>query len=311
VHNGKIIGEGYHQKYGEPHAEVNAVNSVSDASLLSESTIYVSLEPCAHFGKTPPCADLLVKHQFKRVVIGCEDTFSQVSGRGIKRLQDAGIQVELGILEKECRLLNRHFFTFHENKRPYVLLKWAETKNGLIDNSEGENEQVSWISCPETKALVHQWRSHHAGILVGKNTVMADNPSLTVREVKGSNPIRIVLDGQLSLHDSYSVKNDEASTLILNTKKSEIIGSNEYIKLTELTPKQILSVLFEKGIQSVLIEGGKKTLESFIKDNLWDEARVIQGSTTFDTGTSAPKIHQESDKIESFFSDRIHYFWNT
>lgn len=292
VYNDKIIGEGYHQKYGEAHAEVNAVNSVDDKSVLKESTIYVSLEPCSHHGKTPPCADLLVKHQFKKVVIACTDTFSEVSGKGIQRLKDAGIEVIVGTLEHAARELNKRFFTFHEQKRPYVILKWAQTLDGFIDKKRIENETgINWITSPSTKQIVHQWRAEETAILVGKNTVLNDNPSLTVREVNGKNPLRIVLDSNLELEEkNFAVFNDEAPTLHLNTLKSWSKGSNNSIKIENMHPETILDTLYHLSIQSVIIEGGKSILQSFIDSKLWDEARVLTGNTHFSDGISAPLI---------------------
>lgn len=315
VHNGKIIGEGYHEKYGQAHAEVNAINSVKDQSLLSEATIYVSLEPCAHFGKTPPCADLLTHHHFSRVVIGCTDTFDQVSGKGIEKLKDAGIDITVGVLEKECRALNKHFFTFHEKKRPFVFLKWAETTNGLIDNqdpisiasnSEGE---VTWISVPEVKSRVHKWRSEHIAILVGRKTVEADNPSLTVREVAGTNPIRVIIDSQAQLTLDYAAFNNKANTIIINTKKSEKLNDVEYIQLNEINPETILKSLYERGIQSVFIEGGATTIQAFIDTNLWDEACTIVGQGAFEKGTKAPILVRKPTE-EFFFGDTLKHYKN-
>lgn len=317
VLNDTIIGEGYHRNYGEAHAEVNAVNSVQDQSKLSEATIYVSLEPCAHFGKTPPCADLLVHHHFKRVVIGCTDTFDQVSGKGVEKLQNAGIEVEIGVLERECRELNKHFFTFHEKKRPFVFLKWAQTTNGFIDNVGGlpvrQQEEspkgVTWISVPEMKTRVHQWRSEHAGILVGRKTVESDNPSLTVREVAGKNPIRIVIDSNAKLNGDLAVFNSEAETLVINSVKSERNGTVEYLKLETINPENILKALYEKGIQSVFIEGGAHTLQSFIDAGLWDEACKITGQTSFESGTKAPQIEGDFT-TELFFGDTLKFYRN-
>ena len=294
VYQGKIIGEGYHQKYGEAHAEVNAVNSVEDQSLLSESTIYVSLEPCAHHGKTPPCADLLVKHKFKRVVIGCTDSFDKVSGKGVEKLRNAGIDVEIGVLKKECRELNKHFFTFHEKKRPFVFLKWAQTTNGLIDSTGLNPGGVTWISVPEVRTLVHQWRSEHMAIMVGRKTVENDNPSLTVREVEGKNPIRIVLDPNGKIPASAKVFNDEAKTLIITQR---------------METDDLLSFLYKKDIQSVLIEGGAQTLQSFIDANLWDEACQIIGQNEFESGTQAPIIKGDF-RSETHFGDTLNFYRN-
>lgn len=310
VWNDQIIGEGYHQRYGEAHAEVNAVNSVKDQSLLSKSTIYVTLEPCAHYGKTPPCADLLVHHKFKKVVIGCVDTFSKVSGKGIQRLMQAGINVSIGTLEKECREINRYFFTFHEKNRPFIHLKWAQTTNGLIDNTHGKQGEVNWISAPETQVKTHLLRANVQAILVGKNTVLQDNPSLTVRAVDGKNPMRVVLDSDLSLSRDFNVFNSESKTLIINIKEDFEDGNCYGIRVDEMTPEKIVAVLFERQIQSILIEGGKSTLESFIQANLWDEAMVIVGQHSFESGVSAPSFEGIPSRSESFFGDQIYYYEN-
>lgn len=301
VYQDTIIGEGFHEQYGKAHAEVNAVNSVKDKSLLPESTIYVSLEPCAHFGKTPPCSDLIVHHRFKRVVVGCIDTFSEVSGKGIERIRNAGIEVTTGVLEEECRELNKRFFTFHEQKRPYVVLKWAQTPDGFIDKARtSDTVGINWITQPETKRLVHQWRAEEAAILIGKQTAINDNPSLTVREATGKNPVRVVLDNNLEIPETAAVFSQDAPTLILNLQQSEKKDSIEWIRMEEITPEAILSVLFEKNIQSVIIEGGKKVLESFICSNLWDEARILIGVKNFGDGLAAPEfpVHQFINKTE-------------
>lgn len=309
VYNDKIIGEGYHQNYGEAHAEVNAINSVDDQSLLAASTIYVSLEPCAHFGKTPPCADLIVINKFNRVVIGCQDSFSKVEGKGIKKLKDAGIEVDIGVLELECRELNKRFFTFHEKKRPFVLLKWAETKNGLIDNGITDNKDIAWISAPELKPVVHSWRNQQQAILVGQKTVISDNPSLTVRAINGTNPTRIIIDPQCNLNNKYSVFNSEAQTIVLNSIKDESSKNIRYIKLEEINTKTILEQLYLEDIQSVLIEGGRTTLQSFIDDDLWDEANVIIGQNSFNKGTKAPILCKDFHE-ELIFGDRVKYYSN-
>ncbi len=309
VLNGKIIGEGYHERFGEAHAEVNAVASVEDQSLLNESTIYVSLEPCAHYGKTPPCADLLVSKKFKRVVVGTLDVNAQVFKKGIKRLEDAGIEVTVGVCEKECQELNRPFFTFHAKKRPYVLLKWAQTKNGFLDNASGEKGEVSWISAPETQVLVHQWRSEHQAILVGKNTVLNDNPSLTIRSIKGNNPVRVLLDSHNEIATDAAIKDNQAETIVLNVERSETLNNIRYVKLDTMTPESILAVLYELNIQSILIEGGAQTLQSFIDANLWDEARVITGRNEFLSGTKSPRIEGEKKTQTVIYGDEITYIW--
>ncbi len=311
VHNDTIIGEGYHQQYGQPHAEVNAVNAVEDKYLLSQSTIYVSLEPCSHFGKTPPCSDLIIHHRFRRVVIGCVDTFSEVSGKGIQRLKNAGIEVIVGVLEAECRALNKRFFTFHEKKRPYVILKWAQTPDGFIDKKrEGNKAGINWITQQETKKLVHQWRAEEAAILVGKNTALNDNPSLTVREAEGRNPVRILLDSQLTVPGDFNIFSNEAPTLVLNTMHSETAGNVEWIKVHEMTPKAILETIHQRNIQSVIIEGGKNTLESFILSGLWDEARVLIGTEAFNDGLKAPVLPLSPVSETTFGSDTVLIFEN-
>lgn len=293
VHDDKIIGEGYHQKYGEAHAEVHAVNSVKDHTLLSKSTIYVSLEPCAHHGKTPPCAELIVKHKFKKVVIGCRDSYSEVSGKGIEKLKSAGIEVKLGVLEHESRELNKRFFTFHEYKRPYIILKWAQTKDGFIDKARNKEEKgIQWITSDSTQQTVHQWRSEESSILVGKNTVINDNPSLTVRKWVGKNPIRIILDSQLVISTKSMIFDKKAKTFVFNLKKEATIKNVTFIQLNTMSPISIIEKLYELNIQSVIIEGGKQTLSSFIELNHWDEARVLTGEITFQDGLIAPKINR-------------------
>jgi len=302
VYNGKIIGEGYHRQFGEAHAEVNAINNVKDKSLLAESTIYVTLEPCAHHGKTPPCADLIAKYNFKRVVIGCIDTFSEVQGKGIVRLKEAGIEVNVGCLDNECRELNKQFFTFHEKQRPFVFLKWAQTTNGKLDNGNSD-QTITWISSPESKTLVHKWRNEHQAILVGRKTVENDNPSLTVRAITGKNPIRIVLDSELRLPLTRAVFNSESKTIVLNLRKTEVNNEVEFLQLNELTPTSILEALYQLNIISVLIEGGAQTLQSFIDADLWDEAAIITGASSFEKGTDAPKLEHKSTHSFDYFGD--------
>lgn len=309
VHEQKIIGEGYHKKYGEAHAEVNAIQAVIDQSLLSQSTIYVSLEPCSHHGKTPPCADLLVEKKFKRVVIGCRDANSNVDGKGIQRLRNAGIESTVGILEDECRNVNKRFFTWHEKKRPFVILKWAQTKNGLIDSGI-QNDKVNWVSVPEVQTIVHTWRSQNQAILVGRKTIENDNPTLTVRVVKGTNPIRVILDSNLQLPQHRKIFNEDAETIIINKQISKSTNNVHFIKIDEMNVNTILDALYNFGIQSVLIEGGRATLQSFIDSKIWDEARVIFGQKTFRQGTKAPTIDRAPSSVEQFFGDTIVTYLN-
>jgi diaminohydroxyphosphoribosylaminopyrimidine deaminase/5-amino-6-(5-phosphoribosylamino)uracil reductase len=311
VCDGKVIGEGFHQKYGEAHAEVNAVNSVVDKSLLSKSTIYVSLEPCAHFGKTPPCADLIVKSNFKRVVIGCFDSYVEVSGNGVQKIKDAGIECEIGVLENECKELNKRFFTFHDKKRPFIVLKWAQTKNGYFDEIREDGKKgVNWISAPETKVLVHKWRSQEQAILVGKNTVLVDNPSLTVREISGKNPTRIVLDSHLSISQTANVFNSESETLIFNLVKNEKNENVTWIQMEDMMIESIVKKLYDLQIQSVFIEGGATILQAFIDANLWDEAKVIVGDSTFNDGIKAPVLPKTPFSNFCFFTDQIYNYKN-
>lgn len=293
----KIIGEGYTSPYGGPHAEVNAINSVKDLALLKDATIYVTLEPCSHQGKTPPCADLIIKHGIPHVVIGLLDPHEKVAGKGIKKLRASGCQVTVGILEKECWEHHRRFLTYHTQKRPYIILKWAETADGFIaPNQEKRNSHLEpfWITNQYSQQLVHQWRSQEQAILVGTNTVLADNPKLNVRHWKGKDPIRIVLDRELKINSKYHVLDGSVKTIILSGhdhKKSEGEILYEEIDFRNNIAPQICTILYKHNILSVVIEGGAKTLQSFIDTELWDEARVFKGKTTFGEGLRSPVIH--------------------
>ena len=304
VYNNKIIGEGYHEKYGSHHAEVNAINSVKDKSLLFKSTLYVNLEPCAHFGKTPPCSDLIIQNKIPEVVIGCIDTFSEVSGKGVERMRSVGIVVKVGVLENESRELNKRFFTFHEEKRPYIILKWAESKDGFI--APRNQTKPFWMTSSDSKKLVHKWRAEEDAILVGRITAEKDNPSLTVREVEGSNPIRIVIDKDLKLSADFNLFNNDAKTIIFNQIKSEKNNSNNYIKINfnNLT-KNILQELHKQNIQSVIIEGGTKTLLSFIVKKLWDEARIFTTNKTLTEGVKPPAIEGKIISEDETGGDRF------
>ncbi len=294
VHNDTIIGEGWHYKSGEPHAEVLAIESVKDKKLLPEATIYVSLEPCSHFGKTPPCANLIIQKGIKNVVIGSKDPNPKVSGKGIKLLQDAGCNVTFGVLKKECNRLNKRFFTFHIKKRPYIILKWAQTANGFIAPKHKEEKKPVWITNPFSRQLVHKWRSEEQAILVGTNTVIQDNPSLTVRDWFGKNPLRCVIDKDLIVPDNASVFSNEAPTVVFTQKNkpdSETICFEkiDFSNSSEVV-KQLCYKLYLHTIQSVIIEGGTKTLQTFIDENLWDEARIFTGNVSFKDGIKAPNI---------------------
>ncbi|MEX1192860.1 MAG: bifunctional diaminohydroxyphosphoribosylaminopyrimidine deaminase/5-amino-6-(5-phosphoribosylamino)uracil reductase RibD [Brumimicrobium sp.] len=314
VLDNKIIGEGYHECYGESHAEVNAVNSVKDHSLLQSSTIYVTLEPCAHHGKTPPCADLIIKSQFKRVVIACEDSFSEVAGKGIQRIKDAGIDIEVGILENEARNLNKRFFTFHEKNRPYVILKWAQTQDGLIDRLPEERERgVNWITLPSTKLYVHKWRSEEQAIMVGWKTVANDDPQLNVRKLDGASPHRFIIDPHCNTPLGRKIINDGSPTTIIVKENTfaELPQGVELATIDDFSTENILSVIKKKGFLSVFIEGGAYTLNSFISSNLWDEARVIEGKKKFSQGILAPKLNHSAFKTKRLNGDDIlTYYFN-
>jgi diaminohydroxyphosphoribosylaminopyrimidine deaminase/5-amino-6-(5-phosphoribosylamino)uracil reductase len=281
VFENKIIGEGYTAAYGGNHAEVNAILSVKNKELLAKSTIYVSLEPCSHFGKTPPCCDLIIKNKIPNVVIGTVDSNSKVSGQGIKKLIEAGANVTVGILEAECRESNKRFFTFHEKKRPYIILKWAETEDGFIAPPSKNEQKPVWITNIHSRQLAHKWRSEEAAILVGTQTVIDDNPKLDVRDWTGKNPIRIVLD-----------KNNRISkeSYIFDISQKTFVISDKTIDYSENVALQIATFLFDNNLQSVIIEGGKQTLQTFIDANLWDEARIFRGKEMFSGGTKAPVI---------------------
>lgn len=281
VHANKIIGEGFTSPYGSNHAEVNAINSVDDKSLLKESTLYVTLEPCSHFGKTPPCANLIVSHQIPRVVIGTLDTHSKVSGKGIEILKTSGCDVTVGILEKECKTHHKRFFTFHNKNRPYIILKWAESNDGFIAPSSKKDQKPVWISNEISRQLVHKWRAEEHAILVGSNTVLSDNPSLTVRDWTGQNPIRIILNRYNNLPKESAVFNKKPETISITEKD---IDYNTNIA------SQVCDLLHKKEIQSVIIEGGTKTLQTFINEKLWDEARIFTGKNDLKNGVKAPKF---------------------
>ncbi|NRD21139.1 bifunctional diaminohydroxyphosphoribosylaminopyrimidine deaminase/5-amino-6-(5-phosphoribosylamino)uracil reductase RibD [Winogradskyella eckloniae] len=281
VYNDQIIAEGFTSAYGGNHAEVNAINAVKDQSLLAKSTIYVTLEPCSHFGKTPPCSDLIVRHNIPNVVIGCIDDNPEVAGKGIAKLRASGCHVTVGVLEAECKAHHKRFFTFHNKKRPYILLKWAETADGFLAPIEKDEQKPVWITNQYSRQLVHKWRAEEQAILVGTNTVVADNPSLTVRDWSGENPIRVVLDRTSKLNTDYSIFNNDAKTIRIT---SETIDFEKPIAI------QIATLLYHENINSVIIEGGSQTLQTFIDENLWDEARVFIGKTEFKSGIKAPQL---------------------
>ena len=291
VSNGRIIGEGYHRRCGGPHAEVNAINSVKERDLLRRSTIYVSLEPCAHYGKTPPCADLIIETGIRRVVIGCTDPFAKVNGLGIRKLQEAGLEVQVGVLEEECRELNRRFFTFHEKHRPWIILKWAQSEDGIMgaspspskggvtcsDKTSSPLERVGErlvFSTPLTQTLVHRLRARSGAILVGTNTALQDNPTLTTRLWPGPNPLRLTIDRRGILPSTLHLKDNSTPTIIYTHESIE----------------EILADLYQRGIQSLLVEGGAKLLQNFIDAGLWDEARIETAPINLGEGVQAPTL---------------------
>lgn len=289
VHEGKIIGEGFHHSFGEAHAEVNAINSVQNKSLLSQATLYVNLEPCAHFGKTPPCADLIIQNKIKTVVIGCSDPFAKVNGKGIEKLKAAGIEVITDVLKNDSLELNKRFFTFHIKQRPYVILKWAQSTDGFIASADTKASQ--WISNKISRKLVHKWRSEEAAILIGTNTALKDNPTLNTRDWHGKSPLRIVLDNQLRLPKTLAVFKKDYPTLTFNAIKNEEQTNLQFIKINfENVVFEILKYLHQNQIQSVIVEGGSMILNSFINDGLWDEARIFKSQVNLNDGVKAPTI---------------------
>lgn len=303
VHDGKIIGEGWHKKYGEAHAEVNAVNDVSDQSLLSKSTTYVTLEPCSHFGKTPPCAELLVKHQVKKVVIANIDINPLVGGRGIEKLKAAGIEVTTGILEKEARELNIRFFTFIEKQRPYIILKWAQTADGFIARA---NYDSKWISNEYSRQLVHRWRTEEDAVLVGTKTAAHDNPRLNVRDWTGRNPVRIVIDRFLRLNDGLHLFDKTQKTICYNAIRYEEHANLSLIRLDEDNfISNLIHDLYKQKIQSVIIEGGAQTLSLFIKLGLWDEVRIFESPGTFGSGIKSPTLQGEPISQQKIATDTL------
>jgi diaminohydroxyphosphoribosylaminopyrimidine deaminase / 5-amino-6-(5-phosphoribosylamino)uracil reductase len=312
VRNNIIIGEGYHLRAGMPHAEVNAINSVADSSWLKEATLYVNLEPCSHFGKTPPCADLIIERGIPKIVIGATDTSENVSGRGISRLKTAGCEVVTGVMEKECRWLNRRFFKFNEEKRPYIILKWAETADGYIDilRLEGSGLNPAWISGKPERVLVHKWRSEEQAILVGGGTIRADNPRLNIREWKGENPLKLVLTASGNLGKNFSAL--EGGRIAVFTLSDINIPGASMVKLRNDMPacRQIAGYLYQAGIESLFIEGGEKTLNHFITNELWDEARIFKGHQYFGEGVKAPLIRGKEISKEVFSGSTLYLYAN-
>jgi diaminohydroxyphosphoribosylaminopyrimidine deaminase/5-amino-6-(5-phosphoribosylamino)uracil reductase len=312
VHEGKIIGEGYTSPYGGPHAEVNAICSVQDKSLLAKATLYVTLEPCSHYGKTPPCADLIVQHHIPKVVIGIKDPHDKVAGKGIQKLEAAGCKVTVGILEKECREHLKRFLTFQEKKRPYIILKWAETQDGFIapdPKLRKSTPEPFWITNPYSKQMVHQWRSQEQAILVGTQTVLEDNPKLTTRDWSGKNPVRVVLDKGLRIDSTFHIMDQTVKTIVLTqvddaTRYCEGIVY-EIIDFSKAIAAQICHVLYQHSITSIIIEGGSRTLQTFIDEGLWDEARIFEAEKFFEKGIPAPRFTGKLQSEQSILLDTL------
>lgn len=308
VHKGEIIGEGYHRKYGEAHAEVNAINSVADKSLLREATLYVNLEPCSHWGKTPPCADMIVQHGLKKCVIANRDVNPKVNGGGIKKLTDNGIEVVCGVLEEEARFVNRRFFTNHTKGRPYVIIKYAKSRDGYLAPSKG-NE---WISNEAMRVWVHKQRMEEDAIMAGYNTIVKDNPRLDVRHYYGNNPTRVVWDRNLSLDRSLNVLDNSRRTIVFNLEKNAVEGMNTYVRINEKdgVEEQILDRLFDHGVRSLIVEGGRKTIEGFLSKGLWDQANIITGKKVFHSGIKAPGIPNGFSHSCTIGEDVLEFYYN-
>jgi diaminohydroxyphosphoribosylaminopyrimidine deaminase/5-amino-6-(5-phosphoribosylamino)uracil reductase len=310
VHEGKIIGEGYHTKAGEPHAEVIAIGSVKNRELLTSSTLYVNLEPCSHFGKTPPCADLIISDKIPVVVVGTMDTSDKVSGKGLTKLREAGCKVVMGVAEDQCRSINKRFFTFHEKRRPYIILKWAQSNDGFVDINREKRSQSGpgWITGKPERILVHKWRAEEQAILVGAETVRADNPQLNVREWRGNNPVRLILSGSGMIPEDLAINKLIGSQVIFSFYPEKIkIPGAVVVKLNnhESSAVQILDYLFSCGIQSLFIEGGTSVLSHFISLGLWDEARIFYGDQVYKEGVKAPEIEGKFFLKTKFSKSRL------
>ncbi len=308
VCDNKIIGEGYHKSYGGPHAEVNAIHQVTEQDLLRNSTVYVTLEPCSHQGKTPPCSDLLIAKKVKRVVIATTDPNPLVNGMGIAKLKAAGIEIEVGVLEKEANQLNVRFNTFFRAERPYIILKWAQTSDGFIARKDFSSK---WISNALSRQWVHKWRAEEDAVLVGKNTAFYDDPKLNVRDWEGSDPLRIVIDRNCSLPDKLQMFQDGRKTLIYNQQTTKKSGNVEWIKLSGSTfLKELLSDLYSRKIQSLIVEGGSQIIQAFIKEDLWDEARVFDCDSIFGEGIAAPRLNKKPQDETKILEDRLFIYKN-
>lgn len=316
VHDGKIIAENYHRRFGGPHAEVFVIEQVLSRygegaeAIFRNSTMYVSLEPCAHYGKTPPCAKLLAEHQIREVVVACRDSFDQVNGRGISLMEEAGIHVVEGVLAENSRWLNRRFNTRVAKQRPYVILKWAQTEDGYMAPVDGTQQ---WISGVEARQLVHRWRSEEDAVLVGTRTALADNPQLSVREWQGRNPKRVLIDKDLAVGPTAHLLDGSVETIVFNASRADWVGNTKYIALENFDwylPQNILFQLYLMDVQSVIIEGGRKTLDCFIDAGLWDEARVFTAPQVWGAGITAPILHAAKVSSQQVNADRLHIYYH-
>ena len=314
VHKGIIIGEGYHKKCGESHAEVNAINSVKNKDLLKDATLYVNLEPCAHQGRTPACSRLIIEKKIPKVIIGCIDSFAKVSGKGIKMMQNAGINVTVGVLEEASKEINKRFFTFHEKKRPYIILKWARTIDGFIDFERNKNTPIkpNWITNEFARMLVHKWRTEEPSIMVATNTAEKDNPKINVRDWYGNQPVRIVLDKNLRLNSNLYLFDGSQKTIVFTEKSKKDKHNVEYIQLSfnENFYNSLFKALYEKDIQSVFIEGGAKLIQNLINNNYWDEAREFVGNIKFLKGVKAPQINKAYNKLITSSNNNLYIYRN-
>lgn len=320
VHNGRIIGEGHTSPYGGPHGEVNCINSVKpeDRHLIPHATLYVSLEPCSHFGKTPPCCDLIIAQQIPRIVVGTQDPHEKVAGNGIRKLREAGKEVIVGVLEKQCRESNRRFFTFHEKKRPYIVLKWAQSADGFIAPIQTPGDDITdkkpvWISNRYSRQLVHKWRSEEMAIIAGSGTILADNPSLDVRSWTGIDPVRVIMDRNASITDNYTVKNQKIKTIVLTERRDFANLDNlryEYTPLSDGLADAVCHSLYTNKLQSAIVEGGRQVLQAFIEAGLWDEARVFTGPVYLGKGVPAPDLNFEPTERQIIGTDELLIFRN-
>ena len=313
VHHDRIIGEGYHHEYGGPHAEVNAIRSVREKEKLSEATMYVNLEPCSHFGKTPPCTELIRKTGIPRVVIANRDPFPSVSGRGIESLRRAGVEVITGVLEQDGAHLNRRFLTFHGKKRPYIILKWAETADGYIDlvRKPGDPVGPNWITSEVARTLVHKWRSEEMGLMVGTNTIIVDNPRLNVRQWHGANPLRITVDRNDRIPGNANILDGSQDTLLLSTMPDKYEGKAKCLPIDpDYSLHEVLEELYREKLLSVMVEGGKQLIDSFIREGRWDEARVFRGPGRFGEGLKAPHMGMDPDETIHFQGSDLKIYYH-